>query len=149
MSLTDSTRTLLSPAQSLQAYNDALKTLGPKQRREHKGKAMDEIVGSVVLPTFQVVSMLSNLVVEPASRRKGHASSLIDAVVEWSGPRPVVLLVDSTNEPARRLYEREGFVGVGESDGVAVVVEGGEVTEVEVREEMMLKRVKPVKSGAL
>jgi ribosomal protein S18 acetylase RimI-like enzyme len=80
-----------------------------------------EVVGIVavfLLPeessrTAHLVSMW----VAPGARRTGVATEMIDSVVGWAdqrGAESVELWVTETNEPARRLYKRYGFVGSGE-----------------------------------
>jgi RimJ/RimL family protein N-acetyltransferase len=48
----------------------------------------------------------------PEARRQGHALSVLRALLRWaheSGARHAFLQVDAANEPAVRLYQREGF----------------------------------------
>ena len=152
LSITDSERTLLSPAQSLELYNAEFASLGPKLRREHKGKGVDEIVGDVVLPDYEVVVLLSNLVVKPESRRRGHAERLCQEVVSWAEKRAVALLVEEGNDAARALYEKMGYIARGKSEGTAITTTvDGEVEEVEVMEELMIRpfSAPASKSGAL
>ncbi|MDJ0789698.1 MAG: GNAT family N-acetyltransferase, partial [Myxococcota bacterium] len=55
--------------------------------------------------------------VAPDARRSGLGAALLDAVVAWArreGVRELSLAVSLVNEPARRLYERAGFVPCGE-----------------------------------
>ena len=60
---------------------------------------------------LRVISMWT----EPSSRGLGVARALLDAVVSFGGDREIVLGVTEGNDAARRLYERYGFVGTGES----------------------------------
>ncbi|MFD2083030.1 GNAT family N-acetyltransferase [Actinopolymorpha cephalotaxi] len=63
--------------------------------------------------TFGLVSMW----VSPTARGRGVGAHLIAAVVDWaarSGAARVHLWVTDGNDPARRLYERCGFVPTGE-----------------------------------
>ena len=59
--------------------------------------------------TAQLVSMW----VDPTRRREGIGTALVDAVVRWArgcGARRIQLWVTDTNEQAKSLYARNGFV---------------------------------------
>jgi len=59
---------------------------------------------------------INNLAVLPAWRRTGVATSLLDHVIREGvrmGARRATLEVRRSNEPARRLYERFGFLVAG------------------------------------
>jgi ribosomal protein S18 acetylase RimI-like enzyme len=58
---------------------------------------------------FDVISMWT----EPGSRGRGVAAALLRAAIAFAGSAPVFLSVTETNEAARRLYERHGFVATG------------------------------------
>lgn len=58
---------------------------------------------------FDVISMWT----DPSARGRGVASSLLEAAIAFAGDAPVFLSVTETNETARRLYERHGFVATG------------------------------------
>lgn len=63
--------------------------------------------------TVELVSMW----VSPAARGRGVGAHLVAAVVDWAartGAARVHLWVTDGNDPARRLYERCGFVPTGE-----------------------------------
>ena len=56
--------------------------------------------------------------VAPEARGQGVGGALIDAVVGWArdqGYDRIGLGVTTTNEPAMRLYERKGFIDIGET----------------------------------
>lgn len=62
------------------------------------------------------VIQVQGLAVHPDARRRGVAAGLLDAAEEklrGSGFRKLTLRVLSTNQPAIRLYERQGFVREG------------------------------------
>jgi GNAT superfamily N-acetyltransferase len=55
--------------------------------------------------------------VRPQARGRGVGEALIDAVIDWARDRDtatVHLWVTETNKPARRLYERCGFMATAE-----------------------------------
>lgn len=59
---------------------------------------------------------IENVVVAPAQRRRGTATALIATLVRHArqaGVTSVLLEVRGSNQPARRLYERLGFLEVG------------------------------------
>jgi ribosomal protein S18 acetylase RimI-like enzyme len=59
--------------------------------------------------TAQLVSMW----VDPSRRREGIGTALVDTVVRWArgcGARRIQLWVTDTNEQAKSLYARNGFV---------------------------------------
>lgn len=85
-----------------------------------------EVVGYVSLvPASPLASnahviMIDGLAVRPSARRRGVADALLEAAVEQAGRegrRRIRLRVLATNEPARRLYERHGFVVEGVLEG--------------------------------
>src|SRR5690606_17157244 len=61
--------------------------------------------------------MIVSMWVAPEARRQGVASALVDRALAWARARPattrVTLEVMDDNHPARRLYERHGFVDTG------------------------------------
>ena len=70
---------------------------------------------------------LVSMWVAPDARGSGGADALVQAVLDWAGDAAVTLYVVDGNDPARRLYERHGFVPTGavwvrERDGVQEVV---------------------------
>lgn len=61
--------------------------------------------------------LLVSMWVEPASRGRGIAAQLVDAVIGWAGSdgaRVLKLQVTLDNDGARRLYERAGFAPTGD-----------------------------------
>lgn len=61
---------------------------------------------------------LISMWVAPAARGTGVAGRLIDAVADWAAAqgRTTYLMVRSDNTPARKSYERAGFVDMGVPD---------------------------------
>lgn len=68
---------------------------------------------------------IDTLAVAPHRRGRGVASALLRATIERARRcgKPAGLLVDRDNDRARRLYERMGFVKVGERPFVHVVMD--------------------------
>jgi GNAT superfamily N-acetyltransferase len=62
------------------------------------------------------IAELVSMWVSPPARGKGYGSALIAAVNEWAvaGGWTLALWVTDGNQPARTLYEAEGFVATGE-----------------------------------
>jgi GNAT superfamily N-acetyltransferase len=62
------------------------------------------------------IAELVSMWVSPPARGKGYGSALIAAVTEWAAAAgcTLALWVTDGNEPARALYEAEGFVATGE-----------------------------------
>lgn len=52
--------------------------------------------------------------VRPAVRGQGIMEAMVDAVVAWAGPEPLLLHVHEDNLRAQRAYLRVGFVFTGE-----------------------------------
>jgi ribosomal-protein-alanine N-acetyltransferase len=76
------------------------------------------IIGYIVLSRYDRAWHLMNVAVDPAFRRAGTASRLIDAAFSRSGgPGPVTLEVRPTNVAAIALYERHGFRAYGHRRG--------------------------------
>jgi ribosomal-protein-alanine N-acetyltransferase len=78
----------------------------------------DDLLGYVVAaPTINETVLIANLGVDPGARRRGVASALIDAVLDWSrirGAAACRLDVRKSNAQAIALYQRFGF----RTDGV-------------------------------
>jgi RimJ/RimL family protein N-acetyltransferase len=74
------------------------------------------IVGVFLVPDSDSRMHLVSMWVEPERRGAGIASAMIDRVLDWSrnhAARTVELWVTETNEAARRLYLRSGFIPTG------------------------------------
>jgi [ribosomal protein S18]-alanine N-acetyltransferase len=78
--------------------------------------AAGDVIGyCVAMPGVDEMHLL-NLTVRPGFQSRGHGSSMLDALVEHSrahGARTLWLEVRESNERARSLYERYGFVQAG------------------------------------
>lgn len=102
----------------------AVGSLGPKERREFKNSSPSEIVDAL-LPSLEVVAILSNLAVDPSRRRMGIGKKLCEAVEEivkeeWKLSK-IYLRVEGENEAARRLYESSlGFKSAWIEDGITL-----------------------------
>lgn len=76
----------------------------------------DAVVGYVGSQTVQGETDMMNLAVHPACRRQGIAEALVNALVsalKERGSHCLTLEVRTSNEPARRLYEKLGFQQIG------------------------------------
>ena len=82
------------------------------------GRVGNEAVGFVQLyPKYSSVQLsrewiLNDLFVAPEHRRKGYADALMDAAEAFArstGAAKVTLKTESTNDPARALYESRGW----------------------------------------
>ena len=74
------------------------------------------VAGYVGSQTVLGETDMMNMAVHPSFRRRGIASALVKALVEAlkeRGSHSLTLEVRVSNEPARELYERLGFVQVG------------------------------------
>lgn len=74
------------------------------------------LLGYVGSQTCQDETDMMNIAVSPASRRKGVARALIEALVSAlreRGSKQLTLEVRASNGPARQLYESLGFLQVG------------------------------------
>ncbi|NKQ54634.1 GNAT family N-acetyltransferase [Amycolatopsis sp. K13G38] len=56
---------------------------------------------------------LLSMYVAPFARGRGAGDALVRAVVRWAGESRVLLRVFDDNEPAKKLYRRNGFVPAG------------------------------------
>lgn len=75
-----------------------------------------QLVQPVPLPSGDHVRMIQGLVVDPGERGQGTGRALVDAACAEAlrqGARRITLRVLAGNAPARRLYERAGFVVEG------------------------------------
>jgi ribosomal-protein-alanine N-acetyltransferase len=78
--------------------------------------AADEqaLVGYLVCSRYDQVWHLMNIAVDPAARRQGLASTLLEEMLERAGhDEPITLEVRASNAPAIALYEQFGFRAAG------------------------------------
>lgn len=74
----------------------------------------DQVLGYLVCSKYDRVWHLMNIAVDPAARRRGLASRLLDAMLERAGYEgSYTLEVRTSNAPAIALYERFGFRAAG------------------------------------
>ncbi|EJK45745.1 hypothetical protein THAOC_35627 [Thalassiosira oceanica] len=113
------TKELMSASTSEFRITQSVASLGPKQRREFKNAHVIDIANELLPPTQTAVVTLSNLCVSPTSRRKGIAAQLCGEAEritrESLGYSALHLRVESSNEAAKRLYEKLGYDVVFES----------------------------------
>ncbi len=74
----------------------------------------ERIAGYLVCSRYADVWHLMNIAVDPASRRRGIARALLEALLQRAGPeRAYTLEVRPSNAPAIALYEHFGFRSAG------------------------------------
>ncbi len=76
----------------------------------------DIVLGYVGSQTVMGETDMMNVAVHPQHRRKGIAEALVTALVgalKKKDSHSLTLEVRASNEPARRLYEKQGFVLAG------------------------------------
>ena len=79
-----------------------------------------EVLGYAGLQYVLDEGYISNVATSPARRREGIAGMLLSALKERAGELGLAFLtleVRESNFPARRLYEKHGFSGVGRRKG--------------------------------
>lgn len=88
---------------------------------ERLGQNLDDVEDECEPGEFYI----DTLAVLPSHRGQGIASQLLKAMIERAREcgKPAGLLVDKDNPRARRLYERVGFVQVGERPFVHVLMD--------------------------
>ncbi|MEV0378402.1 GNAT family N-acetyltransferase [Nonomuraea sp. NPDC050643] len=74
----------------------------------------DRLVGAVAWEETAGEVDLNRLVVHPSALRQGIGRALVKEVMARAAGRRVVVSTGRDNAPARRLYERLGFVAAGE-----------------------------------
>jgi ribosomal protein S18 acetylase RimI-like enzyme len=75
------------------------------------------LAGFAVTGLGQVIAYLQRVAVDPAHQRQGLGRSLVRTATRWArrnGARAIVLNTQVENEPARLLYEAEGFEVMGD-----------------------------------
>lgn len=104
---------------SLQAGHPAVLLLGEALPGEQPLPARADgrwLIGYFVAMAGVDEVHLLNITVAPAHQRQGWARFMLDALVLWSrgqGAHALWLEVRQSNAPARRLYERCGFIEAG------------------------------------
>ncbi|SEG94448.1 Acetyltransferase (GNAT) domain-containing protein [Nonomuraea solani] len=76
----------------------------------------DRLVGAVAWEETAGEVDLNRLVVHPAALRRGIGRALVKEVMARASGRRVVVSTGRDNTPARRLYERLGFVPAGQTE---------------------------------
>lgn len=87
---------------------NAVASLGPKQRRQYKNATVKEIATELLPPEISAICCLSNLCVSSNARRRGIAKKLCvcaeETASEW-GYDEMFLKVEKDNKAAKDLYE--------------------------------------------
>ena len=141
------TKEMMSSSTSEFRITQAVASLGPKQRREFKNAHVIDIANELLPPTQTAVVTLSNLCVSPTSRRKGIAAQLCEEAEritrESLGYSAVHLRVESSNDAAKRLYEKLGYDVVFESEApvLRVDADAGGFVEIDSETTIMKKEL--------
>ncbi|KAG7350901.1 acetyltransferase GNAT domain containing protein [Nitzschia inconspicua] len=101
---------VLDPEKAELIAQNAVASLGPKQRREYKNAPLRTIATELLSSDTKAVCVLSNLAVSRKARRRGVGSVLceeIEALAQDWGYDAVHLLVEKENFSARQLYENK------------------------------------------
>jgi ribosomal-protein-alanine N-acetyltransferase len=78
------------------------------------GKSRDGLVGYLICSRYDRIWHLMNIAIDPARRRQGLGTQLLNEMLERAGPEePYTLEVRASNAPAIALYEQFGFRGAG------------------------------------
>ena len=99
------------------AVYDPRRGRGAAQAPQKKPSAREVFLGKS-RPKQNPCPVLANLSVSPKARRRGIASKLAakcEAVAKGWGYDEIALAVESTNEPAKRLYRKRGYVSLYEN----------------------------------
>ena len=87
--------------------------------------------------------VLANLSVSPKARRRGIAFKLAaraEAVAKSWGYDEIALAVESTNEPAKRLYRKRGYLGLFEEvSSTKIAVQDERVRTMPTKNDVMAK----------
>eukprot|EP00979_Chaetoceros_neogracilis_P003799 scaffold664_cov238-Chaetoceros_neogracile.AAC.4 len=106
---------IMNYKQSEKTLKDAIASLGPKERRQYKDASIEELIAELPSLTgkYEAVAVLANLCVSPAARGSGlglQLCSQVEEIVKEWGVKEIMLKVEGDNEPAKRLYEKIGYV---------------------------------------
>jgi len=76
-------------------------------------KEGDAVVGCAIGDRHGDQSRVINICVDPAARRRGIGTHLLEQIEQLLPDGDLILMVEETNADARRLYARAGFTAVG------------------------------------
>jgi ribosomal-protein-alanine N-acetyltransferase len=76
-------------------------------------KEGDAVVGCAIGDRHGDQSRVINICVDPAARRRGIGTHLLEQIEQLLPEGDLILMVEETNTDARRLYARAGFMAVG------------------------------------
>jgi ribosomal-protein-alanine N-acetyltransferase len=94
-----------------------LVSLASSQQIFFVAKAGDRLLGYIGLWRMYDSVHVTNIAVEPRSRRQGVATRLLVEAEKWASGLPLTLEARASNRPARALYEKFGFVACGVRPG--------------------------------
>ena len=78
------------------------------------GKSRDGLAGYLICSRYDRVWHLMNVAIDPARRRQGLGTRLLEEMLDRAGPEePYTLEVRLSNAPAIALYEQFGFRAAG------------------------------------
>lgn len=143
---------MMSVADAESLLKNTVAALPPKQRREYKNASARDITSQLLFKdTQRLVCCLSNLAVAPSARRRGVGMQLCtnvqETVADILGYDDLHLLVEATNDAARRLYEmklgyKKQYTLSNDVKALRVDLESGSFVETEQETLVLVKHLK-------
>ena len=136
---------ILNAEKSEFMLNNAISSLGPKQRREYKDASVIDVTNALLPPEISAVCSLSNLCVSTNARRRGIAAKLCkeaESLAKELGFDEMHLCVEVENEAASMLYKEKLGYGIKfETMSKSLRVNGGEFVEIDSEIAIMSKKI--------